>query len=45
MRCTFDLSELLSGSQRRFAAMAGLPLVTSGGGRMVSLATVLRVIL
>ena len=44
MSCTFDLSGTPSGSQRRFAEMAGLPLVSPGGGRMASLATVLRVI-
>jgi energy-coupling factor transporter ATP-binding protein EcfA2 len=44
MSCTFDLSGRPSGSQRRFAGMTGLPLVSPGGGRMVSLATVLRVI-
>jgi hypothetical protein len=44
MSCTFDLSGTLSGSQRRFAGMTGLPLVSPGGSRMVSLATVLRVI-
>jgi hypothetical protein len=44
MSCTFDLSGTPSGPQRRFAGMAGLPLVSPGGGRMVSLATVLRVI-
>jgi energy-coupling factor transporter ATP-binding protein EcfA2 len=44
MSCTFDLSGTPSGSQRRFAGMAGLPLVSPGAGRMMSLATVLRVI-
>jgi energy-coupling factor transporter ATP-binding protein EcfA2 len=44
MSCTFDLSGTPSGSQRRFAGMTGLPLTSPGGGRMVSLATVLRVI-
>ena len=44
MSCTFDLSGTASGSQRRFAGMTGLPLISPGGGRMVSLATVLRVI-
>lgn len=44
MSCTFDLSGTPSGSQRRFAGMTGLPLNSPGGGRMVSLATVLRVI-
>lgn len=42
--CTFGLSGALSGSQRRFAEMTGLPLASPGGGRTVSLATVLRVI-
>jgi predicted ATPase len=42
--CTFELSGTPSGSQRRFAAMTGLPLTSPGGGRMVSLATLLRVI-
>ncbi len=42
MSCTFDLSARPSGSQRRFAEMTGLPLIAPGGGRMVSLATVLR---
>jgi len=44
MSCTFDLSGTPSGSQRRFAGMTGLPLISPGGGRMVNLATVLRVI-
>jgi energy-coupling factor transporter ATP-binding protein EcfA2 len=44
MSCTFDLSSRPSGSQRRFAQMAGLSLINPGGSRMVSLATVLRVI-
>ena len=44
MSCTFDLSGIASGSQRRFAGMTGLPLISPGGGRMVSLASVLRVI-
>jgi energy-coupling factor transporter ATP-binding protein EcfA2 len=44
MSCTFDLSGTPSGSQRRFAGMTGLPLTSPGGGRTVSLATVLRVI-
>lgn len=44
MSCTFDFSGIPSGSQRRFAGMTGLPLFSPGGGRMVSLATVLRVI-
>ena len=44
MSCTFDLSGTPSGSQRRFAEMTGLPLISPGGGRMVGLATVLRVI-
>ena len=44
MSCTFDLSGMPSGPQRRFAEMTGLPLTSPGGGRMVSLATVLRVI-
>jgi len=44
MSCTFDLSQTASGSQRRFAEMTRLPLISPGGGRMVSLATVLRVI-
>jgi AAA domain, putative AbiEii toxin, Type IV TA system len=44
MSCTFDLTGMPSGSQRRFAGMTGLPLISPGGGRMVSLATVLRVI-
>jgi hypothetical protein len=44
MSCTFELSGTPSGSQRRFAGMTGLPLTSPGGGRMVSLATVLRVI-
>lgn len=43
--CTFELSQSLSGSQRRFAEMTRLPLINPGGGRMVNLATVLRVIL
>lgn len=42
--CTFDLSGTPSGSQRRFAGVTGLPLISPGGSRMVSLATVLRVI-
>ncbi len=44
MSCTFDLSSRPSGSQRRFAEMTGLSLLVPGGSRMVSLATVLRVI-
>jgi predicted ATPase len=44
MSCTFDLSGAPSGSQRRLAGMTGLPLISPGGGRMVNLATVLRVI-
>lgn len=44
MSCTFDLSGRPSGSQRRFIGMTGLLLKSPGGGRMVSLATVLRVI-
>ena len=44
MSCTFDLSSRPSGSQRRFAQMTGLSLIVPGGSRMVSLATVLRVI-
>ena len=44
LSCTFDLSGTLSASQRRFAGMTGLRLNSPGGGRMVSLATVLRVI-
>ena len=44
MSCTFDLSGAASGSQRRFTEMIRLPLMSLGGGRMVSLATVLRVI-
>jgi AAA domain, putative AbiEii toxin, Type IV TA system len=42
--CTFDLSAAPSGSQRQFAGTTGLPLISPGGSRMVSLATVLRVI-
>ena len=44
MSGTFDLSGTPSGSQRRFAEMTGLPLISPGGSRMVSLATVLRMI-
>lgn len=44
MSCTFDLTGMPSGSQRRFAAMTGLPLTSPGGSRMVSLATVLRLL-
>jgi predicted ATPase len=44
MSCTFDLTANPSGSQRRFAGMTGLPLISPGGSRMVSLATVLRVL-
>jgi hypothetical protein len=44
MSCTFDLSGTASGSQRRFAEMTRLPLISPGGGRMMSLATLLRVI-
>jgi energy-coupling factor transporter ATP-binding protein EcfA2 len=44
MSCTFDLSSRPSGSQRRFAEMTGLSLLVPGGSRLVSLATVLRVI-
>jgi hypothetical protein len=44
MSCTFDLSGMPSGSQRRFTEMSGQPLTSPGGGRMVNLATLLRVI-
>jgi energy-coupling factor transporter ATP-binding protein EcfA2 len=44
MSCTFDLSGTPTRSQRRFAEMTKLPLISPGGGRMVSLATLLRVI-
>ena len=44
MSCTFDLSGTPSGSQRRFTGVTGLPLISPGGGRMVNLATVLRII-
>jgi predicted ATPase len=45
MSCTFELFDRLSASQRRFAEMASLPLIAPRGRRMVSLATVVRVIL
>ena len=38
----FELSGTPSGSQRRFAWLTGLPLVSPGGSRVVNLATVLR---
>lgn len=44
-RCTFELQGRPTASQRRFAAMTGLPLIAPNGGRMVNLATVLRVLL
>lgn len=44
-RCTFELQGTPTASQRRFAAMTGVPLIGPNGGRMVSLATVLRVLL
>jgi predicted ATPase len=44
MSCTFELTQAPSGSQRRFAEMTRLPLINPGGGRTVSLATVLRII-
>jgi predicted ATPase len=42
--CNFELSGTPSGSQRRFAGLTGLPLVSPGGSRMANLATVLRFI-
>lgn len=42
--CTFELPGTPSASKRRFAAMTGLSLTASGGGRMVGFAAVLRVL-
>jgi Overcoming lysogenization defect protein-like, TOPRIM domain/AAA domain, putative AbiEii toxin, Type IV TA system len=42
--CSFALTSSPSPSQRRFAEMTRLPLISADGGRMVNLATVLRVI-
>ena len=44
MGCTFDLSGIPVGIPAAVRQMTGLPLISPGGGRMVSLATVLRVI-
>ncbi len=45
MSCTFELAPQASESQRRFAQMSGLSLINPGGGRTVTVARVLRVIL
>jgi energy-coupling factor transporter ATP-binding protein EcfA2 len=44
LSCTFELSGMPSGSQRQFAQMTGLPLISPDGSRTVNLATVLRFI-
>jgi hypothetical protein len=44
INCTFEFPQAPSGSQRHFAEMTRLPLIGPGGGRTVSLATVLRII-
>lgn len=43
--CSYQVSGTPSASQRRFSAITGIPLLTSGRGRQISLATVFRVIL